>query len=268
VENFKADKMVKPIILHIPHSSKVIPKEVRRQILLSDMDLETELGFMTDSFTNQLFPSENYKNDTIIFPISRLIVDPEKFIDDEKEVTAKFGMGVIYLKSSKGKHLRKELTEESRSHLLDKYYFPHHKRLTELVQNKIDECGICLILDCHSFPSVVPYPFEIDTSTSRPDFCIGTDSFHTPEWLKKKTITLLETQGYSTEINKPFSGSIVPEKYYHKNSNVLSIMIEVNRKLYMDEETIQKNNNFIEIKKTITKTISKLETLVENQLTQ
>jgi len=260
--------MFRPIILHIPHSSTVIPKEVRPQILLSDAELKTELGFLTDSFTDQLFSNKIYKNDTIVFPISRLIVDPERLIDDEKELMAKIGMGVIYLKSSKGKQLRKELTEEERIYLLEKYYIPHHKRLTDLVEHRINKFGKCLIIDCHSFPSVVPYPFEVNISPCRPDFCIGTDSFHTSEWLIKELTTYLETHGYYTEINQPFSGTIVPEKYYHKNSNVLSIMIEVNRKLYMDEERVKKNNNFEKIQNTINKTISKLHKLVDDQLPQ
>jgi len=258
--------MVNPIILHIPHSSTVIPKDIRPQILLSDTELGVELGFLTDSFTDQLFLNNIYKNDSLIFPISRLIVDPEKFIDDEKEIMSQIGMGVIYLKSSKGKQLRKTLTAEARTSLLNKYYIPHHNRLTELVEAKINTCRKCLIIDCHSFPSVVPYPLEIDIPTCRPNFCIGTNSFHTPEWLIKKIKTFLEAQGYYTEINQPFSGTIVPEKYYFNNSNVLSIMIEVNRKLYMDEEIVKKNSNFEKIQNTINKTISKLHKLVDDQL--
>ena len=40
-------------------------------------------------------------------------------------------------------------------------------------------------------------------------------------------------QGYEVEINSPFSGAIVPEKYYQCERRVISIMIEINRQLYM-----------------------------------
>jgi N-formylglutamate amidohydrolase len=40
--------------------------------------------------------------------------------------------------------------------------------------------------------------------------------------------------GYSVEINAPYQGTIVPAKHYKKDPNVHSIMIEVNRRLYMD----------------------------------
>ena len=34
-------------------------------------------------------------------------------------------------------------------------------------------------------------------------------------------------------LNAPFRGSIVPMEYYQKNRNVQSVMLEVNRRLYL-----------------------------------
>jgi N-formylglutamate amidohydrolase len=48
--------------------------------------------------------------------------------------------------------------------------------------------------------------------------------------------------GYSVKINTPFSGSIVPLGFYKKEKKVISVMIEVNRKLYMNEETFKNQN--------------------------
>jgi hypothetical protein len=39
------------------------------------------------------------------------------------------------------------------------------------------------------------------------------------------------------KVNRPFSGSIVPANNFDKNKRVFSVMIEVNRRLYMDETT-------------------------------
>jgi hypothetical protein len=44
------------MILHIPHSSDVIPENLRDQIVLSDDDLAAELTLMTDAFTDELLP--------------------------------------------------------------------------------------------------------------------------------------------------------------------------------------------------------------------
>ena len=42
------------VILHVPHSSRVIPEDIRAEILLDDANLEAELDEMTDSRTDFL----------------------------------------------------------------------------------------------------------------------------------------------------------------------------------------------------------------------
>jgi len=51
--------------------------------------------------------------------------------------------------------------------------------------------------------------------------------------------------------NVPFAGTMVPIKYYLKDKRVSSVMIEVNRKLYMDEGTGEKLECFDEVKEFI-----------------
>ena len=82
------------MILHIPHSSKHIPEEVRPVILRDDMELHEELIRMTDAYTDELFVFPG--GASVVFPISRLAVDPERFVDDSEEPMARKGMGVIY----------------------------------------------------------------------------------------------------------------------------------------------------------------------------
>ena len=53
------------------------------------------------------------------------------------------------------------------------------------------------------------------------------------------------------DTNRPFSGSIVPSEHFQVSENVRSIMIEVRRDLYMDEETGSKKQKFEELKEKI-----------------
>ena len=93
----------------------------------------------------------------------------------------------------------------------------------------------CLIIDGHSFPAL-PLPYELNQTAFRPDFCLGTDDFHTPEELVERVEKILESCGYSTARNQPFGGTIVPMKHYHKDQRVQSLMIEINRWLYLGED--------------------------------
>ena len=48
--------------------------------------------------------------------------------------------------------------------------------------------------------------------------------------------TILESCGYSTARDQPFNGTIVPMKHYRKDHRVQSLMIEINRWLYLGED--------------------------------
>jgi N-formylglutamate deformylase len=157
--------------------------------------------------------------------VSRLVVDPERFIDDPMESV---GMGVVYTQTTDGDTLR-AISEMDRLTLIDTYYHPHHNALTRMVDDCLEQHNQCLIIDCHSFPAQ-PLPYESDAN--RPDICIGTDSYHTSTELKDCLLKVLEAFGYRVAIDSPFSGTIVPLKHYRKDKNVASVMIEVNRSLY------------------------------------
>ncbi len=198
---------------------------------------------MTDTFTHELFYNKKDMLQQVVFPVSRLVIDPERFIDDDQEPMSKRGMGAVYTLTSTGSVLRKTLTDEDRELLLQRYYFPHHDALYQVVTQTLNLHKRCLIIDCHSFPSA-PLPYEYDQSEVRPDICIGTDDFHTPQWLSNEVVSLFRKFGYSVELDRPFCGTLVPSQYYRMNPQILSIMIEINRKLYMDEKSGEKKQGY------------------------
>ena len=217
-----------PILLHVPHASTHIPlKELSR---FCPVDLADEQLKMTDRYCDELFSGY----DSVIFPISRLVCDPERLRDDSQETMSRVGMGAIYTKMSSGTLLRK-VSREDREELLRRYYDPHHARLTAAVEQKLQLYGRCLIVDGHSFHPT-PLPYEPDQEPDRPDFCIGTDPFHTPEQLAAFAGDFLRQEGFSVSLNRPYAGSMVPLKYYQQDYRVSSIMIEVNRRLYMNPD--------------------------------
>jgi N-formylglutamate amidohydrolase len=236
------------MILHIPHASSIIPDNLRNQIVLSDDELKSELLFLTDAYTDELYMLPSAK--TIIFPISRLLVDVERFPDDTEEPMSKVGMGMIYTRTTDGKKLKRDLNPQERSFSVTEYYDKHHKALLAEVERELEVFGSALIIDCHSFPDQ-PLKSDMDQSVPRPDFCIGTDPFHTPQVLIEAADATIKKKGYSVSVNRPYAGTIVPLKFYKKDSRVISIMVEINRSLYMDMKTGMKNKKFKEIKSQI-----------------
>lgn len=227
------------LFLHIPHSSRLIPKEYLSEFVLSEDELSEELLKMTDSYTDELFPQ---KYERIVFPVSRLVCDPERFRDDKKEEMSKRGMGAVYTHGSSGQLLR---VVRNREAILRRFYDAHHEKFCSAVKRIVEEFGACLIVDCHSF-SNIPLPYETEQNEIRPDICVGTDGYHTPERLIDFSKEFFNGRGYSVEINTPYAGSVVPIEYFKKDKRVASIMIEINRSLYMDKEG-NRNENFKKI---------------------
>ena len=56
-----------------------------------------------------------------------------------------------------------------------------------------------------------------------------------------------ESLGFTTAVDTPFSGALVPAKHYRADKRVTAVMIEVRRDLYMDEATGNRNQNFAEV---------------------
>jgi N-formylglutamate amidohydrolase len=188
-------------------------------------------------------------DDKIVAPFSRIFCDVERFADDELEVMAKFGMGVLYEKFDNGNQLR-VITPELKSDVLKNYYWEHHKLLNDVVNNHLKQIKSCIILDCHSFPSS-PLTRALVQNRNTPDFNIGTDSYHTPLRLIEASKEFFKSRGFSLGVDTPYSGSIVPMEYYQKDPMVTSIMLEVNRRLYLKENTNEKSKNYDKTKEIV-----------------
>lgn len=223
------------LILHIPHASMVIPKAVQASFALSPESLVRELLLMTDHDTDVLFGAAALPSDAVVqAQVSRLVVDVERFVDDAQEEMAAVGMGVIYTSRHDGLLLRPVPDDVTRQRLLQQYYWPHHRALSAAVAADLARHGAAWVLDCHSFPRQ-PLPYEFDQSFERPDFCIGTNDFHTPDALAVQVEALLASRGHSVQRNAPFAGCLLPAEYYQRDVRVHGLMLEVNRGLYMDE---------------------------------
>jgi len=231
------------LVIHIPHASTYIPPEY-----LPDYDrsrLAHELLVMTDHYCDEIFGG---RYESVVMPVSRLVCDAERFRDDAEESMSRVGMGFYYTRCSDGSSLRRD-DPERRREILARYYDPHHQALTEAVQKKLDRFGRCLIVDGHSFyPTALPY--ELDRAPDRPDFCIGTDAFHTPPELTERIAGYLCAEGYSVKFDSPFAGTLVPMAYYRRDERVTSVMIEINRRLYLRENG-EKSAGFGRVRRTL-----------------
>ncbi len=243
------------LILHIPHSSVEIPNFTG--FLVDQKRINSEIDLLTDWFTNDLFESE--KDFSIKAGFSRVFCDVERFVDDNLEPMAKVGMGVLYETCDDGTHLR-VVTPAEREQILLQYYHPHHKMLLDAVDRQLDRTGSAIIVDCHSFTQT-PMKRDQCQLPDRPDFNIGTDIFHTPQKVVDAATEFFKQGGFTLGKDWPYQGTMVPLKYYKKDRRVTSIMLEVNRRLYLVEGKSAKSDRYDHVKTVIDQFLDLIRTL-------
>ncbi len=237
--------MTKKLILHVPHSSTNIPW--MDGYVIGMEELGQEVLKLTDWYTDDLFYSE--QDDMVRADFSRIFCDPERFTDDAEEIMSQVGMGVLYEKSDDGKTIR-QVSQAFKAKVLEAFYNPHHQKLTQAVARQLAEFGKALIIDCHSYPSK-PLMRDLDQNSNRPDFNIGTDAFHTSPHLIELSKDYFNSKGFSLGVDWPYQGALVPMDYYKKDPNVQSIMLEINRALYLNEPSNEKSDRYEEIKEVL-----------------
>lgn len=223
-----------PVILHVPHSAREIPGDVRAGIVLDDAALERELDHITDAYTAEI--AEAAGGLSALTPwrfvnrLSRLVVDPERFPDEREEMLSA-GMGAVYTRTTHREALRPAAADPGP--LLARYFRPYARAMTDAVADRLSATGRAVIIDVHSYPAA-PLPYELHGAGPRPPVCLGTDPFHTPPELLSAAQEAFAPCG-ETGLDSPFSGTYVPLEFYGKDTRVGALMVEIRRDTYMTE---------------------------------
>ena len=243
------------LIVHIPHASQFIPETERAGLAIDDAELRRQQQAIVDHRTDELFAPQNPNAIIVAAPVSRLVVDVERFRDDKDEPTAKYGMGAVYTRGVNGVPLRPKLEASERERLLKTWYDPHHAKLNREVE-RLCTTGSreCILIDAHSYP-LDPLPTELSNSSSRPEICIGSDA----QWsrgIESIVVAHFEKAGYEVGLDTPYKGSLVPSVV---TSNPLTntyagfstVMIEVRRDIYLDTNTSLPGGRFTHLQSTL-----------------
>ncbi|NBE52428.1 N-formylglutamate amidohydrolase [Streptomyces boluensis] len=223
-----------PVLLHVPHASRTVPRAVRGGIVLDEAALQGELDHIVDAHTDTLAAraaaAAHRTPWQFVNRLARLVVDPERFPDAREEMRA-VGMGAVYTRTTGQQPLRAPEFDEQP--LLRRYFHPYAHAMTEAVRERLDAAGRVVILDVHSYPTH-RLPYELHGDGPRPAVCLGTDPFHTPPELLARAESAFARCG-TTGRNSPFAGTYVPLEFYRAEPRVSALMLEIRRDVYMRE---------------------------------
>jgi len=245
-----------PLVFDSPHSGFDYPDDMR-SIVPNKILRQTE-----DAFIDALFGHVPVLGAVLIkatFP--RCYIDPNRSTDDVQvdaiegdwphpvinSIKTKRGAGLIFTKIQGEETLydRKLSVGEVESRIAN-YWQPYHDQLEAELDRLHHEHGQVWHINCHSMPARGNIHAE-DGEVERADFVLGDRDGTTcaPEFTKAVE-AFLSGRGYDVAINFPMKGVELVRKHGRPDESRHSLQIEVNRRLYMDEVEITKNDRYAE----------------------
>lgn len=267
-----------PFVFSSPHSGRYYPQSFLESSRLNG----SSIRFSEDCYVDELFSSAIRLGAPLLkanFPRAFIDVNREPYELDpcmfeetlppyvnSHSVRVAGGLGTVPRLVGEGQMIypgRIPLAEAM--YRIDALYKPYHRTLNGLLRATRDKFGYAVMIDCHSMPGGAR-PGDVG---NRPDFIIG-DRFGQScnSGLTQAAIELLSDLGYVVAHNKPYAGGFITEHYGRPSSGIHALQIEVNRSLYMNEQTLFKLPTFEAICRDLYQFLSDLTALPDDLFAQ
>lgn len=250
-----------PVVFSSPHSGRDYPEEFLAAARLDGHSIRRS----EDSFVDEIFARVPHYGAPLLkalFP--RAFVDPNRepyeldpamfdgplpgFVNKRSPRIAA-GLGTIARVVANGTDIYAgKLNFDEARQRIDRFYRPYHAALDDLIGTTQRAFGHCILVDCHSMPSV-GRPMENDAGHRRQvDFVLG--DAHGRSCSRALTVLAEETlreMGYTVVRNAPYSGGFITRNYGKPARGVHALQIEINRGLYMHEPTFTRSDGMAEM---------------------
>ncbi|MGB3273719.1 MAG: N-formylglutamate amidohydrolase [Xanthobacteraceae bacterium] len=236
-----------PVIFNSPHSGAAYPPDF---LTATRLPLAT-LRRSEDSFVDEMIAglaASGFPVVRVNFPRSYVDVNREPYELDPRMFASRLpsfantrsmrvagGLGTIPRIAGDGQDIyRERLDVEDALGRIEALYKPYHRALRRLLDKALSQFGAAVLIDCHSMPSVGLTREE----APRPDIVIGDRyGISCAAEVTRTVEATLAGRTHSVIRNKPYAGGYITEHYGNPLHGVHAVQIEVNRAIYMDEET-------------------------------
>jgi N-formylglutamate deformylase len=243
-----------PLVLDSPHSGTEYPDD------FDHLPPRETVRRAEDTHVEALYASAPSVGATLIealFP--RAYIDPNRHpadIDPALLLDAwtgpmtpsrktELGIGLVWRLAHGGvpMYARKLSAAEVRRRITD-CYTPYHACLSSALDERHAEFGAVWHVNCHSMPAFGDAMSE-DPGRARADFVLGDRDGTTCESeFTSFAARTLAGYGYEVAINDPYKGVEIVRMHGRPAERRHSLQIEINRRLYMDDSTLERNAGF------------------------
>lgn len=258
-KSFKIDMpkaQTSPMVFASPHSGRLFPADFFSACVAAPSDLRR----VEDAYVDQLFAdAPNWGAPFLTALVSRACLDlnrasneldahiidpPMKNPRPNRTPRVQAGLGCIPRVAHSGRVIYgRKLTPKEVQHRLDTVYRPYHSALNSLIDATRKSFGVSFLVDCHSMPS------QSELGATFPEIVLG-DRFGascTAE-LTEKIENAFASRGYSVARNRPYAGGFITQSQGRPEKQRHALQIEINRKLYLDEENVKLSPNAEKLK--------------------
>ena len=248
-----------PLVLDSPHSGVSYPDDFRHCCELAmlrtaeDTHVEKLYDFapaMGVAWIEALFPRSYLDANRNLTEIDVGLLDEpwpgELAADAATLAKVKLGKGLIWRCTDDGAPLydRKLTVAEVRGRI-DKCWQPYHQAVEAAIEAAHARHGYSIHINCHSMPAVASEFATAFPGLVHADFVIGDRDGSTADpRLSHKLCAFLRSLGYDVAYNHPYKGVELVRRYGDPARQRHGIQVEVNRRLYMDERTLEPGAGF------------------------
>ena len=122
---------------------------------------------------------------------------------------------------------------------------PYHAAVASSIDAAHAQHGYSIHINCHSMPAIASSSATDFPGEAHADFVVGDRDGTTARVALSKLVgSFLQSVGYSVAYNHPYKGVELVRRYSNPAAHKHSIQLEINRKLYMDEGTLEMTPGF------------------------
>lgn len=135
---------------------------------------------------------------------------------------------------------------------IEQCWKPYHAAVAQAIDAARQTHGYSIHVNCHSMPAVASGCATDFPGEAHADFVVGDREGTTASTaLSRLVCQHLGARGYSVSYNHPYKGVELVRRYGKPAQHRHSLQLEINRKLYMDEETFALTPGFEPLKDTL-----------------
>ncbi|HYS12570.1 MAG TPA: N-formylglutamate amidohydrolase [Burkholderiaceae bacterium] len=236
-----------PLVLDSPHSGHDFPPDF--DAIVSEYDLRDG----EDSFVDDLYlPATEFGVPLLAAQFPRTYLDPNRHRGDiDLELLAdpwpheyvpsgkaRIGKALVWRTLDDGRPIYgRRLKVDEITARIERMHVPYHSALRALLDSAHRRFGIVLHVNCHSMNAVSGKMGEGGAGKARADFVLGDrDGTSCDPGFTEFVRATLSGLGYNVRVNDPYKGVELVKAYSNPAAGRHSLQIEINKRLYMDED--------------------------------